>query len=89
MSGLQYKKFRLSFSEFVVLLIKQASYSIIYDQYMIDNLVTLLTALSDSPVRAFRHTGTLAGKKTRNSFFFSYEKILFLLCSFKSYDSTC
>ncbi len=64
MSGLQYKKFRSSFSEFVVLLIKQASYSIIYDQYMIDNLVTLLTALSDSPVRAFRHTGTLAGKKT-------------------------
>ena len=63
MSGLQYKKFRSSFSEFVVLLIKQASYSIIYDQYMIDNLVTLLTALSDSPVRAFRHTGTLAGKK--------------------------
>ena len=62
MSGLQYKKFRSSFSEFVVLLIKQASYSIIYDQYMIDNLVTLLTALSDSPVRAFRHTGTLAGK---------------------------
>lgn len=60
MSGLQYKKFRSSFSEFVVLLIKQASYSIIYDQYMIDNLVTLLTALSDSPVRAFRHTGTLA-----------------------------
>lgn len=62
MSGLQYKKFRTSFCEFVVLLIKQASYSIIYDQYMIDNLVTLLTALSDSPVRAFRHTGTLAGK---------------------------
>ncbi|CAF1516489.1 unnamed protein product [Adineta ricciae] len=60
MSGLQYKKFRTSFSEFVVLLIKQSSYSIIYDQYMIDNLVTLLTALSDSPVRAFRHTGTLA-----------------------------
>ena len=29
---------------------------------MIDNLVTLLTALSDSSVRAFRHTGTLAGK---------------------------
>ncbi|CAF5171039.1 unnamed protein product [Rotaria magnacalcarata] len=68
MSGLQYKKFRSSFSEFVVLLIKQASYSIIYDQYMIDNLVTLLTALSDSPVRAFRHTGTLAGKKNFSFF---------------------
>ena len=62
MSGLQYKKFRSSFSEFIVLLIKQSSYSIIYDQYMIDNLVTLLTALSDSPGRAFRHTVTLAGK---------------------------
>jgi cohesin complex subunit SA-1/2 len=89
MSGLQYKKFRTSFSEFVVLLIKQASYSIIYDQYMIDNLVTLLTALSDSPVRAFRHTGTLAGKK-KFLFFFFYDKIIFsFLCSFKSYDSTC
>jgi cohesin complex subunit SA-1/2 len=79
MSGLQYKKFRSSFSEFVVLLIKQASYSIIYDQYMIDNLVTLLTALSDSPVRAFRHTGTLAGKK-----FYLIKLILF---SFESNDS--
>ena len=68
MSGLQYKKFRTSFSEFVVLLIKQASYSIIYDQYMIDNLVTLLTALSDSPVRAFRHTGTLAGTSEERFF---------------------
>jgi cohesin complex subunit SA-1/2 len=78
MSGLQYKKFRSSFSEFVVLLIKQASYSIIYDQYMIDNLVTLLTALSDSPVRAFRHTGTLAGKKELNSFFVLFNKIDFV-----------
>ncbi|CAF1006861.1 unnamed protein product, partial [Didymodactylos carnosus] len=60
MSGLQFKKFRLSFCEFVTMLIKQCSYTIIYDQYMIDNLVTLLTALSDSAVRAFRHTGTLA-----------------------------
>jgi cohesin complex subunit SA-1/2 len=76
MAGLQYKKFRTSFSEFVVLLIKQASYSIIYDQYMIDNLVTLLTALSDSPVRAFRHTGTLAGKK-KLIIFVNNDKILF------------
>ena len=87
MSGLQYKKFRLSFSEFVVLLIKQASYSIIYDQYMIDNLVTLLTALSDSPVRAFRHTGTLAGTKKFD--FLMRNSVFFPLCSFKSYDSTC
>lgn len=84
MSGLQYKKFRTSFCEFVVLLIKQASYSIIYDQYMIDNLVTLLTALSDSPVRAFRHTGTLAGEthKVLPSF---WNKISFF-CSFEGDD---
>ena len=84
MSGLQYKKFRSSFSEFVVLLIKQSSYSIIYDQYMIDNLVTLLTALSDSPVRAFRHTGTLAGIVK----FFSI-KIKTSLFSVESNDSSC
>lgn len=84
MSGLQYKKFRTSFCEFVVLLIKQASYSIIYDQYMIDNLVTLLTALSDSPVRAFRHTGTLAGKKTLSGKRISF---VFCLCSVESHDS--
>lgn len=79
MSGLQYKKFRQSFSEFVVLLIKQASYSIIYDQYMIDNLVTLLTALSDSPVRAFRHTGTLAGEQNRFDCFVKRDKNVPLL----------
>ena len=42
MSGLQYKKFRTSFSEFVVLLIKQASYSIIYDlTHLFEHFVTL------------------------------------------------
>ena len=60
-SGQHWKKFRSNFSEFVQLLVKQCQYSIIYDQYLMDNVISLLTGLSDSQVRAFRHTATLAG----------------------------
>ncbi|PSN33726.1 Cohesin subunit SA-1 [Blattella germanica] len=42
---------------------KQCQYSIIYDQYLMDNVISLLTGLSDSQVRAFRHTATLAAMK--------------------------
>ncbi|XP_042863250.1 cohesin subunit SA-2-like isoform X2 [Penaeus japonicus] len=62
-SGQQWKKFRSNFCEFVQLLVKQCQYSIIYDQYLMDNVISLLTGLSDSQVRAFRHTATLAAMK--------------------------
>ena len=62
LSGQQWKKFRQNFCEFVQTLVKQCQYSIIYDQYLMDNIISLLTGLSDSQVRAFRHTATLAGK---------------------------
>lgn len=62
-SGQQWKKFRSNFSEFVQFLVKQCQYSIIYDQYLMDNIISLLTGLSDSQVRAFRHTATLAAMK--------------------------
>jgi cohesin complex subunit SA-1/2 len=62
MSGIQWKKFRSNFCDFVGHLVKQCQYSIIYDQYLMDNMISLLTGLSDSQVRAFRHTATLAGK---------------------------
>ncbi|CAB4059132.1 STAG1_2 [Lepeophtheirus salmonis] len=45
------------------LLVKQCQYSIIYDQHLMDNIISLLTQLSDSQVRAFRHTATLAAMK--------------------------
>ena len=61
LSGQQWKKFRQNFCEFVQTLVKQCQYSIIYDQYLMDNIISLLTGLSDSQVRAFRHTATLAG----------------------------
>lgn len=66
MSGIQWKKFRSNFCDFVAQLVKQCQYSIIYDQYLMDNMISLLTGLSDSQVRAFRHTATLAGKLFMN-----------------------
>ena len=49
--------------EFVDSLIQQCQHSIIYDEYMLDTLVSWLIRLSDSQVRAFRHTSALAGKR--------------------------
>ena len=64
MTGQTWKKFRNNFCDFVQILVKQCQYSIIYDQYLMDNVISLLTGLSDSQVRAFRHTATLAGRWT-------------------------
>lgn len=63
MSGQVWKKFKTNFCDFVAQLVKQCQYSIIYDQYLMDNVISLLTGLSDSQVRAFRHTATLAAMK--------------------------
>lgn len=56
----QARRFKSNFSEFLQLLINQCQYSIVYDQFMLDILITFLIALADSQVRAFRHTATLA-----------------------------
>ncbi|XP_023305203.2 cohesin subunit SA-1 isoform X2 [Lucilia cuprina] len=61
--GQQWKKFKMNFCDFVQTLVKQCQYSIIYDQFLMDNVISLLTGLSDSQVRAFRHTATLAAMK--------------------------
>lgn len=53
----------MNFCDFVQTLVKQCQYSIIYDQFLMDNVISLLTGLSDSQVRAFRHTATLAAMK--------------------------
>ncbi|CAG02933.1 unnamed protein product, partial [Tetraodon nigroviridis] len=63
MSGPQWKKFRISFCDFIAVLVRHCQYSIIYDEYMMDTVISLLTGLSDSQVRAFRHTSTLAAMK--------------------------
>lgn len=63
MTGPQWKKIRSNFCDFVHTLIRQCQYSIIYDQYLMESLISLLITLSDSQVRAFRHTATLAALK--------------------------
>lgn len=47
----------------MAVLVHRIQYAVIYDEYLMDNLVALLTGMSDSQVRAFRHTGTLAGRR--------------------------
>lgn len=59
-TSVQARRFKANFGEFLQLLINQCQYSIVYDQYMLDILITFLIALADSQVRAFRHTATLA-----------------------------
>ncbi|CAH1993260.1 unnamed protein product [Acanthoscelides obtectus] len=63
MAGQSWKKFRQNFCDFVQTLVKQCQYTIIYDQFLMDNVISLLTGLSDSQVRAFRHTATLGALK--------------------------
>ncbi|XP_043933207.1 cohesin subunit SA-3 [Protopterus annectens] len=63
MIGSQWKKFRMNFCEFISVLVRQCQYSVIYDEFLMDVVISLLTGLSDSQVRAFRHTSTLAAVK--------------------------
>ncbi|XP_078078592.1 cohesin subunit SA-2 isoform X2 [Mustelus asterias] len=63
MSGPYWKKFKSNFCEFLSLLIQHCQYTIVHDEYLMDTVISLLTGLSDSQVRAFRHTSTLAAMK--------------------------
>ena len=89
MSGQQWKKFKMNFCDFVQTLVKQCQYSIIYDQFLMDHVISLLTGLSDSQVRAFRHTATLAGMKQNIIDFFFDFWINFNISSNEIDDSAC
>ncbi|CAO2630275.1 Cohesin subunit SA-3 [Lemmus lemmus] len=65
--GPSWKKFQGSFCEFVKTLVYQCQYSLLYDGFPMDDLISLLIGLSDSQVRAFRHTSTLAAMKLMTS----------------------
>lgn len=67
MSGPYWRRFRSEFSEFVSVLVSQCQYSVIFDGYLMDTLISLLTQLSNSSMRAFRHTCTLAALKLLSS----------------------
>ncbi|XP_055150495.1 putative STAG3-like protein 4 [Symphalangus syndactylus] len=65
--GPSWKKFQGSFCESVRTLVCWFQYSFLHDGFPMDNLICLLTGLSDSQVRAFRHTSTLAAMKLTTS----------------------
>nr|XP_021143323.1 cohesin subunit SA-2 isoform X3 [Columba livia] len=62
-TGPYWKKFKTNFCEFIAVLVQQCQCSILYDSYLMDTIISLLTGLADSMVRAFRHTSTLAAMK--------------------------
>ncbi|KFW03541.1 Cohesin subunit SA-2, partial [Eurypyga helias] len=62
-TGPYWKKFKANFCEFIAVLVQQCQCSVLYDSYLMDAVISLLTGLGDSMVRAFRHTSTLAAMK--------------------------
>lgn len=77
--GPYWKKFKANFCEFTAVLIQQCQRSILYDSYLMDSIISLLTGLADSMVRAFRHTSTLAGMKAGLLIFFGEWKVVVLV----------
>ncbi|XP_069027301.1 cohesin subunit SA-1-like [Embiotoca jacksoni] len=61
--GPQMRRFKASLCEFARVLVRSCQNSLIYDEYLFPSLLALLTGLSDSQVRAFRHTSTLLAMK--------------------------
>ncbi|XP_042349536.1 cohesin subunit SA-2 [Plectropomus leopardus] len=61
--GPQLRRFKAGLFEFVRVLVRSCRNSLIYDEYLFPSLLALLTGLSDSQVRAFRHTSTLLAMK--------------------------
>ncbi|XP_030251378.1 cohesin subunit SA-1 isoform X2 [Sparus aurata] len=57
------KRFKASLCEFARVLVHSCRNSLVYDEYLFPSLLALLTGLSDSQVRAFRHTSTLLAMK--------------------------
>ena len=45
---------------------EQCQHSILFDEYMLDTLIIWLVGFTDSQVRAFRHTCTLACKSRQS-----------------------
>ncbi|XP_055086796.1 cohesin subunit SA-2 [Periophthalmus magnuspinnatus] len=59
--------FHSELCDFMSVLVAQFQHSVLFDSYLMNAVLSLLTALSDSCVRAFRHTCTLAAVKLLSS----------------------
>ncbi|XP_047456471.1 cohesin subunit SA-2 [Mugil cephalus] len=66
-SGPYGRWFHSEFCDFVSVLVAQCQHSVVFDGYLMNALISLLAELSDSYVRAFRHTCTLAAVKLLSS----------------------
>uniref|UniRef100_A0A0N4Z0H4 SCD domain-containing protein n=1 Tax=Parastrongyloides trichosuri TaxID=131310 RepID=A0A0N4Z0H4_PARTI len=64
----QYKKFKQSFGDFLLVFAGKSKANILFDSILMDGVCQLLTAMADSPVRAFRHTSTFASMKLCSAF---------------------
>ncbi|KAM9740869.1 cohesin subunit SA-1 [Menidia menidia] len=61
--GPQMKRFKAGLCEFARVLVNSCRHSLIYNEHLFPSLLALLTGMSDSQVRAFRHTSTLLALK--------------------------
>uniref|UniRef100_UPI0037E7FB19 cohesin subunit SA-2 n=1 Tax=Semicossyphus pulcher TaxID=241346 RepID=UPI0037E7FB19 len=66
-SGPYGRWFHSEFCDFLSVLVAQCQHSVIFDSYLMNTIISLLTELSNSYVRAFRHTCTLAAVKLLSS----------------------
>lgn len=80
--GPQMKRFKAGLCEFAQVLVRSCRNSIIYDEFLFPSLLSLLTGLSDSQVRAFRHTSTLLGKNVSTVYVHLKKLVIMILwCS--------
>uniref|UniRef100_A0A8C5E6D9 Cohesin subunit SA n=1 Tax=Gouania willdenowi TaxID=441366 RepID=A0A8C5E6D9_GOUWI len=59
--------FHSEFCDFLSILVAQCQHNIIFDSYLMNTIIVLLSELSNSFIRAFRHTCTLAAVKLLSS----------------------
>ncbi|KAM9023158.1 cohesin subunit SA-3-like [Ara ararauna] len=62
-----WRRFRDGFCELLTAVVQRCQYSIIYDEFLMGSLISFLISLTDSQVRAFRHTSTLAAMKVMSA----------------------
>ncbi|XP_034042350.1 cohesin subunit SA-2 isoform X2 [Thalassophryne amazonica] len=66
-SGPYGRWFHSEFCDFLSVLVAQCQHDVIFDSYLMNTVISLLAELSNSNIRAFRHTCTLAAVKLLSS----------------------
>ena len=72
-----------SFSELLEQVVEQCQHSILFDEYMLDTLIIWLVGFTDSQVRAFRHTCTLACESAQHTLLGRRESAMFVCAGLK------